>query len=787
MKKILLVVCTLLLLLPTLVFAEGDEISSWAEETIEKVKGENLLDPSFFSGYGQAITRAEFAYLGVKLYEQYTGQTAEVGDATFSDTEDEWALKAKNVGIVGGYDDGSFKPANPIKREELAKLFHNIFKAANVEYIQYTGEAFADDDAISSWAKESVYIAKANKIISGVGSNTFEPQGQATKEQSLVMFNKGQYSDTLGSAIEKVEVVLEEPIVSKNDKTNFLTDFWNDTQWYYYNNPTDNEKFYRVNKVSQKEEKVFEHLVNKAFVYNGKLYTIVKNELSVSNLDGSGKTLVKQFDAFYGKAYFASNNLVMLQNSQLYIYHLDDGRSNKLTTSSRYIYDFTRNSNSIYYCDYQEVLYTMDLTSLKENKLSEGCDAYNMRYDAGKIYYASSRNGRLGSVYAFDLSKNSEALIFNLENDRMYGQGLKYYEVHDSTIIYTEKAYMSSRSYIFSYNMLTKEHKDFRGNLSSYYLRKSNDELLVLESDKVEDYLEIIPGIGYGKPLMIAGMKVKHVLESDNDNIYFISSDEETVVYKYNPTSKALTKIIEHWRLDGELPLYVANDRYVVTQYYSNYEFLFIRLDNQAGPFDYEFVEFDGGAHPQVANGLIYSCNINPERGMKPFGIYSYDPVSDEKKTLVDKNQSILDYHVASDKIIYSTWEEKNFIYDLAKGQSEEVFEGVGSGYYYSNGQDVFFIDYDKVYGIDFSNKSLNLLSELDASGAGSIGANKDYLFLRYNYRLYKLLLSNNTVSQLGSQIEDGYRFINGKVYVSTINKLFYDMKTNSFLESKEK
>lgn len=179
-----------------LAYAE-DMPSSWAKEYTEEVMNQDILLDTFFNGFQKPITRREFAYLGVKLCEFYTGVNSEIGDASFIDSNDEWVLKAKKLGLVGGYPDGSFKPDNPIKRDELAVLFHNIFKATGAKYVKYNGELFEDDDSIASWAKESVYIAKANGIIGGVGGNKFNPSGQATKEQAIIMFSRGQESKTV--------------------------------------------------------------------------------------------------------------------------------------------------------------------------------------------------------------------------------------------------------------------------------------------------------------------------------------------------------------------------------------------------------------------------------------------------------------------------------------------------------------------------------------------------------------------------------------------------------------
>lgn len=172
------------------VYAQNNNPSEWAFSYIEKVKLRQSLGERLFSNYQNEITRAEFAFLGVKIYEELTGKKSEVGDSKFIDTTDTYVLKAKNIGLVNGYPDGTFRPNQVIRRDELTKLFVDTLIASNIhiESLKYT--EFNDDSKIGNWAKENVYLAKTNKIISGVGDNIFNPSGKATREESLIVFER---------------------------------------------------------------------------------------------------------------------------------------------------------------------------------------------------------------------------------------------------------------------------------------------------------------------------------------------------------------------------------------------------------------------------------------------------------------------------------------------------------------------------------------------------------------------------------------------------------------------
>ena len=110
-----------MLLILSLVFSGamsfGAEVPpEWALPALENLASYDIVAEAFYDHFDQKVTRAEFAYLGVRLYETLTGTLAETGSDRFIDTKDEWVLKAKHHGIVNGYSDGSFKPDQAIRQ-----------------------------------------------------------------------------------------------------------------------------------------------------------------------------------------------------------------------------------------------------------------------------------------------------------------------------------------------------------------------------------------------------------------------------------------------------------------------------------------------------------------------------------------------------------------------------------------------------------------------------------------------------------------------------------------------
>lgn len=187
MKRVLTLIIALMMMLPIVTFAD---VSDWAVDFVDEAQMEGNYDQRLFSDYQDNISRKDFAYIAVRVYEIITGDVCVPGDANFNDTDDPFVLKAKNHNLVSGYGNGNYGPDNRITREDLAVLFRNVLKQSGVVYSYNHEYTFADDDRISDYAKEAVYIAYDNKIVSGVGNDQFNPKGYATKEHAIIMLVK---------------------------------------------------------------------------------------------------------------------------------------------------------------------------------------------------------------------------------------------------------------------------------------------------------------------------------------------------------------------------------------------------------------------------------------------------------------------------------------------------------------------------------------------------------------------------------------------------------------------
>ena len=113
--------------------------------------------------------------------------------AGFADVDDEWYATAvnwaANVGVAGGYEDGTFKPNDAITREQLAAILMN-YAAYKGEDVSARADLSAYSDQPSTWAEETMSWAVAKGLINGVTNTELQPQGNATRAQVAAILQR---------------------------------------------------------------------------------------------------------------------------------------------------------------------------------------------------------------------------------------------------------------------------------------------------------------------------------------------------------------------------------------------------------------------------------------------------------------------------------------------------------------------------------------------------------------------------------------------------------------------
>ena len=159
---------------------------------------EEAVDLGLFEGSDgkmrplDTISRAEFAKVLANL--EGVDLTAYEGATLYSDvSESAWYASAVNwataEGLMNGVGNGTFSPNAPITREQICVTL------ARYMGLTYQGgaQAFADDNLISSWAKDAVYACRENGIVNGMNGNNFAPKDPASRAQTCTMVLNAYY------------------------------------------------------------------------------------------------------------------------------------------------------------------------------------------------------------------------------------------------------------------------------------------------------------------------------------------------------------------------------------------------------------------------------------------------------------------------------------------------------------------------------------------------------------------------------------------------------------------
>ena len=152
------------------------------------------MDAAAFAPYANT-TRAQIAV----IFYRMEGSPAVEGENSFADvvrgSGTAWFYDAvtwaQKNGIMGGYDNSSFAPNDPITREQLAAIFYR--------YAQYKGydttqggmaiREFGDYESISDYAMSAMAWAVNTGLVKG-DSNLLYPNGTATRAEIAAMLHR---------------------------------------------------------------------------------------------------------------------------------------------------------------------------------------------------------------------------------------------------------------------------------------------------------------------------------------------------------------------------------------------------------------------------------------------------------------------------------------------------------------------------------------------------------------------------------------------------------------------
>lgn len=175
-------------------FYDLENASDWAEEELEQGWDLGLRVKRYGIGYNfrTNISREDFCELAAGLLGKLEIGGGSSETVEFNDTENPSVERLASVGIIKGFGDGTFRPADWLTREQaaviLARLTDYAAKESAVTELPQSDErrSWADGGLISDWAADGIECVYRAGIMRGVGEDMFEPQGGYSVEQSAV-------------------------------------------------------------------------------------------------------------------------------------------------------------------------------------------------------------------------------------------------------------------------------------------------------------------------------------------------------------------------------------------------------------------------------------------------------------------------------------------------------------------------------------------------------------------------------------------------------------------------
>ena len=166
--------------------------NAWYYEAVKYAYDNGLMNGISATTFapGGTLSRAMLAQVlwnleGSPEVSSITEYSDVASDAWYYDAV-QWATAE---GIVDGYGNGIYGSEDDITREQMAAMLYRYaqYKGYDVSQAGMEVREFTDYDQISGWALEGMTWAVNAGIISGVGSNTLNPLGTASRAEAAAM------------------------------------------------------------------------------------------------------------------------------------------------------------------------------------------------------------------------------------------------------------------------------------------------------------------------------------------------------------------------------------------------------------------------------------------------------------------------------------------------------------------------------------------------------------------------------------------------------------------------
>lgn len=137
------------------------------------------------------LTRAEAAEVLYNLLDPSERPNSLVGYQPFSDvplSSNQWyffpVASLSVLGLLSGYEDGSFRPNHPLTRGELVVLLSRMVPTSEEGICPFS------DVSVGHWAYQAISLASEQDWVTGYPDGSFRPDQTVTRTEAVVLLNR---------------------------------------------------------------------------------------------------------------------------------------------------------------------------------------------------------------------------------------------------------------------------------------------------------------------------------------------------------------------------------------------------------------------------------------------------------------------------------------------------------------------------------------------------------------------------------------------------------------------
>jgi hypothetical protein len=104
-----------------------------------------------------------------------------------------------DAGIVNGYSDGTYKPTDPVTRDQMAVYISRALAGGDAQVPSGPATATFSDVPTDYWAFKYVEYAVSKAVVKGYSDGTYKPADQVTRDQMAVFIARAIATPTDGA------------------------------------------------------------------------------------------------------------------------------------------------------------------------------------------------------------------------------------------------------------------------------------------------------------------------------------------------------------------------------------------------------------------------------------------------------------------------------------------------------------------------------------------------------------------------------------------------------------